>query len=88
MGILTGDILTPMRKGYAGTLVANLGYSPLEANAAIGDDLCDAVAFGTSYIANPDLVERIRLGAPLNQPNPHTFYKPGPVGYIDYPFLT
>jgi N-ethylmaleimide reductase len=87
LGALQGDVLTPVRQHYRGVLVANLRYTGAEADAAIGDGLIDAVAFGTSYIANPDLVERIRVGAQLNEPNPSTFYKPGPVGYIDYPFL-
>ena len=44
----------------------------------------DAVAFGKLFIANPDLVERFRAQAPLNEPDPATFYTPGPRGYIDY----
>jgi len=47
----------------------------------------DAVAFGRAYIANPDLVQRLKLNAPLNTPNPQTFYVPGEAGYIDYPTL-
>jgi N-ethylmaleimide reductase len=47
----------------------------------------DAVAFGTAFLANPDLPERFRRGAPLQAPDPATFYSPGPVGYTDYPFL-
>jgi N-ethylmaleimide reductase len=47
----------------------------------------DAVSFGRAFIANPDLVTRLKTGAPLNAPNPQTFYTPGPVGYIDYPAL-
>ena len=46
-----------------------------------------AVAFGKSAIANPDLVERARAGAPLNPPDPATFYGGGAEGYTDYPFL-
>jgi len=45
------------------------------------------VAFGTSFLANPDLPARIRLEAELNHPNPATFYSPGPAGYTDYPPL-
>lgn len=87
MGELTGDVLTPVREHYQGVLVANMRYTAEEAEAAIAAGIIDAVAFGTSFIANPDLVERIRIGAPLNSPNPSTFYKPGPEGYTDYPFL-
>ena len=46
-----------------------------------------AIAFGGAFLANPDLPERLRRGAPLNAPNPATFYTPGPVGYTDYPSL-
>ena len=47
----------------------------------------DAVAFGKAAIANPDLVERFRSGAPLNPPDPSTFYGDGSTGYTNYPFL-
>ncbi|MGD9947177.1 MAG: alkene reductase [Desulfobulbus sp.] len=87
LGNLSGDVLTPMRREYKGTLICNLRYSPAEAEAAIAEVQIDAVAFGTTYIANPDLPERIRVGGPFNLPNPSTFYKPGPMGYTDYPTL-
>lgn len=44
-------------------------------------------SWGQLYIANPDLVERLQLNAPLNKPNPDTFYHPGATGYTDYPTL-
>ena len=44
-------------------------------------------AFGRSFLANPDLVERLRTNAPLNEPDPKTFYTPGAAGYTDYPLL-
>jgi N-ethylmaleimide reductase len=47
----------------------------------------DAVAFGRSYIANPDLVERLQKDAPLNEPQPATFYGGSAKGYTDYPTL-
>ena len=87
LGNLRGDVLAPMRRQYEGVLVANLHYTPEEAEAAVAAGQADAVAFGTAYIANPDLVERIRAGGPFNVPNPSTFYKPGPLGYTDYPLL-
>ena len=52
-----------------------------------GDAVYSAVAFGKSFIANPDLPERFRRHAPLNTPQPETFYGKGPQGYTDYPFL-
>ena len=82
-----GDVLTPAREQFHGVLVANMGYSADEANAAIAAGAIDAVAFGTSFLANPDLPERFRRGAPLNVADPATFYSPGPVGYTDYPTL-
>lgn len=82
-----GDILTPMRAAYHGTLIANMGYTAAEAEQAIADGKIDAVAFGTSFLANPDLPARIKAGAALNQPNPASFYSPGPAGYTDYPTL-
>lgn len=87
MGELQGDVLTPVRERYQGVLVANLRYTPVEAETSVALGLVDAVAFGTAFIANPDLPARIKAGAPLNAPNPSTFYKPGPVGYIDYPYM-
>ena len=82
-----GDILTPMRAAYHGTLIANMGYTAAQAAQAIADGNIDAVAFGTSFLANPDLPARIKAGAALNQPNPASFYSPGPAGYTDYPTL-
>ena len=81
-----GDVLTPVRECYRGVLIANMGYSVDEAEKAIASGQIDGVAFGTAFLANPDLPARIKAGAPLNPPNPTTFYTPGPVGYTDYPF--
>jgi N-ethylmaleimide reductase len=83
----SGDVLTPIRDNYRGILIGNMGYTAAEAAEAITAGALDAVAFGNSFLANPDLPERIRRGAKLNPPNPATFYSPGPVGYTDYPML-
>ncbi len=88
LGQQQGDVLTPIRERFRGVLVGNMGYSAEEANAAIAAGAVDAVAFGSSFLANPDLPARLRLGAPLQAPDPATFYSPGPAGYTDYPFLT
>ena len=80
-----GDVITPVRANYRGVLVGNMGYSPDEAEHAIATRQVDAVAFGTAFLANPDLPARIRAGAPLNAPDPATFYTPGEAGYNDYP---
>jgi N-ethylmaleimide reductase len=84
----TGDIMTPIRANYQGTLIGNMGYTAAEATAAIDAGQIDAIAFGVSFLANPDLPKRIELGAELNQPNPATFYTSGAAGYTDYPALS
>jgi N-ethylmaleimide reductase len=86
--IQKGDVLGPIRELYKGVLISNIGYTPEEAQEAVASGKVDAVAFGTSFLANPDLPARILKGAVLNQPNPDTFYSRGPVGYTDYPFLS
>ena len=83
----SGDVLTPARRNFKGALISNMGYTADEATKAIADGSLDAVAFGTSFLANPDLPARIAAKAELNAPNPATFYTPGPAGYIDYPAL-
>jgi N-ethylmaleimide reductase len=75
------------RQAFKGTYIANNGYTREMAIDAVESGRADAVAFGRAYIANPDLVQRLKLNAPLNTPNPQTFYVPGEAGYIDYPTL-
>ncbi|BDU55173.1 alkene reductase [Limnohabitans sp. TEGF004] len=75
------------RQAFQGTYIANNGYDRQMAIDAIDSGKADAVAFGRLFISNPDLVERLKLNAVLNEPNPNTFYTPGPVGYTDYPTL-
>lgn len=82
-----GDVMTPVRDHYRGVLIGNMGYTAREAAAVIETGRLDAVAFGTSFLANPDLPERIKRGAALTAPDPATFYSPGAKGYTDYPFL-
>jgi N-ethylmaleimide reductase len=84
----SGDIMTPIRAHYQGIIIGNMGYSAAEATAAINAGQIDAVAFGSIFLANPDLPERIELGAQLNQPDPATFYSQGAAGYTDYPTLS
>ncbi|MDS7597615.1 alkene reductase [Agrobacterium tumefaciens] len=73
--------------GGKGLWIANNGYDRETAIAAVGDGKVDAVAFGKAFIANPDLVLRLKTGAPLNEPNQPTFYGGGAQGYTDYPAL-
>jgi N-ethylmaleimide reductase len=74
--------------GGKGAWMVNNGYDAALAEEAVQSERADLVAFGKAYIANPDLVERLRLHAPLNQPDPATFYGGGAEGYTDYPALT
>ncbi|MEH3046040.1 alkene reductase [Sphingomonas adhaesiva] len=76
-----------IREVFTGPLVLNQDYSKEAGQADLDSGVADAIAWGRLYIANPDLVERFRSDAPLNVPNPKTFYVPGPEGYIDYPSL-
>ncbi len=75
------------RKIYQGTLMSCGGYTPETARRVVEEGIADLVAFGTLYIANPDLVERFRRGAPLNTADKDTFYTGGEKGYMDYPLL-
>ncbi|MFN7561302.1 MAG: alkene reductase, partial [Prosthecobacter sp.] len=83
-----GDVMTPARQHFKGTLIANMGYTADEAEQAITEGKLDAVAFGSSFLANPDLPARIAVKAPLNAPNAARFYSPGPEGYTDYPAMS
>ena len=72
--------------GGKGAWMVNNGYDLAMAGQAVQDG-ADLVAFGKAYIANPDLVRRLREGAPLNTPDKATFYGGGAKGYTDYPAL-
>jgi len=77
-----------IREVFSGPLVLNSDYRTVEdAQAAIDSGVADAIAFGRTFLANPDLPERLRIGAPLNQDDMKTWYSQGPEGYIDYPAL-
>ena len=69
--------------GGKGAWMVNNGYDKAMAEQAVKDG-ADLVAFGKPFIANPDLVQRLRSNAPLNQPDPATFYGGGAEGYTDY----
>lgn len=81
------DPLT-LRDLWPGVFMCNHGYDLARGNAAIGSGAADLVAYGALYIANPDLVERFKAGAALNQPDASTFYMGGEHGYTDYPSMT
>ncbi|MBD1914622.1 MULTISPECIES: alkene reductase [Cyanophyceae] len=72
---------------YDGLLMVNWDYDQAAGNAAIASGDADLVSYGKLFIANPDLPDRFAKNAPLNEPNPGTFYGGGEEGYIDYPTL-
>ena len=85
-----GALLGALKKGFGGAVVANDGFDLEAANAVLREGLADAVAFGKDYIANPDLVRRLKQGAPLNALVTETIYDlpvSGARGYTDYPVL-
>ena len=84
----SGGRVTPVLKAvFHGPLIANGGYGAESGNAAIAGRQADLVSFGTPFLANPDLPERLQAGAPLNAPDPATFYGGDARGYTDYPAL-
>jgi N-ethylmaleimide reductase len=86
VGALT-DVAGHFRSRCRAPLISNGGFDQTQAEAWLAEERCDAVAFGRPFIANPDLPERFRRGAPLNVANPETFYQGGETGYVDYPAL-
>jgi N-ethylmaleimide reductase len=76
-----------LRKRFKGTYIGNNGYDLALANKVLAADEADLIAFGKPFISNPDLVERLKSGAPLNEQDKSTFYGGGAKGYTDYPAL-
>ena len=60
------------------------GYTPEEAATAVGNEMLQAVAFGHHYVSNPTLVEKIKNGQPLVEPDQTTYYTQDAKGYTDY----
>ncbi len=83
----TPAISPEMRKVFPGRIVLNSDYDGPSAAERMAEGLADAISFGRTYIASPDLVDRIRTGAALNQWDSATFYTQGREGYTDYPKL-
>jgi 2,4-dienoyl-CoA reductase-like NADH-dependent reductase (Old Yellow Enzyme family) len=82
-----GRIGPQMKAAFGGSLIANEKFTQVTGDQVLAAGEADAVAFGVLFIANPDLPQRFALNAPLNTPNPATFYAKGPVGYTDQPAL-
>jgi 2,4-dienoyl-CoA reductase-like NADH-dependent reductase (Old Yellow Enzyme family) len=77
-----------IRQHFKGPLILNSDYDADRAQADLDSGLADAISFGRPLLANPDLVERLREGAPLNPiQDMTTWYGPGEKGYTDYPTL-
>ncbi|MDX5364477.1 MAG: alkene reductase, partial [Pseudazoarcus pumilus] len=76
-----------LREEFPGAWMVNNGYDRALAMQTVATGDADLVAFGVPFIANPDLVRRLREGAPLNTPRRELFYGGGAEGYIDYPTL-
>lgn len=84
---LQGFDFDELRRAYRGNYMANGGYDKARGNAAIASGHADCVAYGVPFIANPDLVERFRIDAPLNPADQSTFYGGTDKGYTDYPAI-
>lgn len=80
-------VIDAIQSGFSGSYIANGAYTPTAARWRIGAGRCELVTFGRPYIANPDLPERIRRDAALNDWDPNTFYGGDERGYTDYPSL-
>ena len=82
-----GFDLQILRRLFKGIYIANNGYDRKLAVKARDENLADIIAFGRPFISNPDLVERLQSGTPLNALDPATLYGGGAKGYTDYPSL-
>lgn len=76
-----------LKRLFDGSLIVNQSYDLDSSSKVLSTGTADAVAFGRPFISNPDLTERFRTNAPLNEWDSDTFYGDGPKGYVDYPFL-
>jgi N-ethylmaleimide reductase len=81
------ELKARMRSAFDGPFMLAGGFDRASAESALVEGRADLIAFGRPFLANPDLVERMRMNAPLNAPDVSTFYTPGPKGYTDYPTL-
>jgi N-ethylmaleimide reductase len=79
--------LLALRRRFKGVYLANGDYNRARAVDALRSGHADLVAFGRPFIANPDLVRRLTLDAPIAEPDPATFYGGDHRGYTDYPSL-
>lgn len=85
--VVPDDIKAVFRKLFQRTLILSGGYEAGRAESDLAAGRCDLVAVGRPFLANPDLVERWKTGAAVNEVDMATFYTPGPKGYTDYPVM-
>ena len=83
----TAPVSPVMRPRYSGKIILNSDYDGPKARARMAEGIADAIAFGRPFIANPDLVHRIEVGAPPSPGDEATYYSGGAQGYVDYPAL-
>jgi N-ethylmaleimide reductase len=81
------DFKLKLRAAFNGLFILCGGFGHASAEQALQDKRADLIAFGRPFLANPDLVARLRHDSPLNAPDMATFYVPGAKGYTDYPAL-
>jgi N-ethylmaleimide reductase len=83
--VVSHELKKEIRKIFRNTLILSGGYDIERAEIDIKSGHADLVAFGRSFLSNPDLAERLLNSYPLADPNMSTFYTPGSKGYTDYP---
>ncbi|MBX7058580.1 MAG: alkene reductase [Leptospirales bacterium] len=82
------SLVQSIRQNFKGTLILSGGYDRKRAEEDLQGGRGDLIAFGRPWLANPDLLERLKTGAAWNEPDAATFYTPGEKGYLDYPVLS
>ena len=85
--IPTAPVSAAMRPLYSGKIVLNSDYDGPSGRERLGEGVADAISFGRPFISNPDLVDRIWMGAPFSPGDVGTFYDGGAEGYVDYPTI-
>jgi len=79
------ELKAKLRSAFKGLFIPAGGFDRASAESALAEKRGDLIAFGRPFLANPDLVERMRAGRPLNPPDMATFHTPGAKGCTDYP---
>ena len=82
------DVIQTLGEISNHTIIANCGYTKESGEMELSKGVAKLIAYGTLFIANPDLPKRFELNAPFNELDPSTMYGGNDKGYIDYPFLS